>query len=111
MFVKHSETGYRPAVEGIDLKTLVYGEKTLMAKFLLKKGSTLPRHSHPHEQTGYLVKGRLRLMVGSEQWEVQAGDSWCIDGGVEHGAEVVEDAEAIEVFSPLREDYLPQAGD
>ena len=55
MFQKHSDDGYAPAIPGIEQKTLVYGDKTLMAEFVLKKGSTLPRHMHPHEQTGYLV--------------------------------------------------------
>ena len=79
-----------------------------MTEFLLKKGSTLPQHAHPHEQTGYLVTGRIHLSIGSEQYDVQAGDSWCIPGEVEHGAEIIEDSIAIEVFSPVREDYLPQ---
>ncbi|MDB4444186.1 cupin domain-containing protein [bacterium] len=108
MFQKHSENGYTLATQGIELKTLVYGERTLMTKFLLKKGSQLPRHSHPHEQTGYLVKGRIRLSIGMDENDVAPGDSWSIPAGVEHGAEVVEDAVAIEVFSPVREDYLPK---
>jgi hypothetical protein len=78
-----------------------------MAEFLLKKGSRLPQHSHPHEQTGYLVKGRIRLFIGSTKNDVVPGDSWCIPSGVEHGAEILEDSVAIEVFSPVREDYLP----
>jgi len=108
MFQKHSLSGYTLPIPGIEQKTLVYGEKTLMTEFLLQKGSILPRHAHPHEQTGYLVKGRIRLSIGSEQYDVQAGDSWCIPGEVEHGAEIIEDAVAIEVFSPVREDYLPK---
>ena len=108
MFERHSESGYHLAFMGIEQKTLVYGEKTLMTEFLLKKGSDLPRHSHPHEQTGYLVKGKIRLSIGAEEFEAQPGDSWCIPGGVEHGAEVIEDSVAIEVFSPVREDYLPK---
>jgi len=108
MFQKQSKNGYIPAIEGIEQKTLVYGEKTLMSEFLLKKGSLLPKHSHPHEQTGYLVNGRIRLSVGSEEYDVTPGDSWCIPSGVEHGAEIIEDSVAIEVFSPVREDYLPR---
>jgi quercetin dioxygenase-like cupin family protein len=109
MFQKHSENGYTSAVPGITQKTLTYGEKTLMAEFLLNKDSQLPRHSHPHEQTGYLVKGRIRLSISSETYDVMPGDSWCIPGGIEHGAEILEDAVAVEVFSPVREDYLPKA--
>jgi len=108
VFCKRSDTGYRPALNGIERKTLVYGEGTLMTEFLLSKGAVLPRHAHPHEQTGYLVRGRLRLSIDTEQYEATAGDSWCIAGGVEHGADILEDSVAIEVFSPVREDYLPE---
>jgi quercetin dioxygenase-like cupin family protein len=107
MFQKHSGGGYTLAIPGIERKTLVFGERTLMTEFLLKKGNQLPQHSHPHEQTGYLVKGRIRLSIGSEENDVKPGDSWCIPSGVEHGAEILEDSVAIEVFSPVREDYLP----
>lgn len=106
MFSKHNSTGYLPVLPGIARKTLVHGEQTLMTEFRLEKGSQLPRHSHSHEQTGYLVAGRIRLTIGGEQCELAPGDSWCIPGGVEHGAEVLEDAVAIEVFAPVREDYL-----
>lgn len=106
MFAKQSESGYRPVMEGIELKRRVYGEKTLMAEFRLGKGSTLPRHAHPHEQTGYLLKGHIRLSIGAEECEAKSGDAWCIPGGVEHGAEILEESLAVEVFSPVREDYL-----
>lgn len=108
MFHKHNNDGYAPAIPGIEMKTLVHGEKTLMTEFVLQKGSLLPRHSHPHEQTGYLVKGRILLSIGPETIEVTPGDSWCIPGNAEHGAEILENSVAIEVFSPVREDYLPK---
>lgn len=108
MFQKHSEDGYTPVIPGIEQKTLVYGEKTLLAEFTLKGGSRLPQHSHPHEQTGYLVKGRMRLSIGGMEYEVMPGDSWCIPSGVEHGAQSIEDSVAVEAFSPVRTDYLPK---
>jgi quercetin dioxygenase-like cupin family protein len=98
MFEKRSDSGYSAALAGICRKTLAYGEKTLMTEFKLQKGAALPRHSHPHEQTGYLVRGRIRLIIGNEKHEAHAGDSWCIPGGVEHGADILEDSVAIEVF-------------
>ena len=107
MFLQHSDKGYRQALEGIEQKTLVYGDKTLMVEFRLQKGAILPLHSHPHEQTGYLVTGQIRLTMGTEAIEVQPGDSWCIPGDILHRAEIIEDSIAIEVFSPVREDYLP----
>jgi quercetin dioxygenase-like cupin family protein len=107
MFCKRSNNGYKQVLGGIKLKTLVYGEKTLLAKFRLEKGSQLPRHAHPNEQTGYLVSGRIRLSIGEESFEAEPGDSWCIPGNVEHQAETLENSVAVEVFSPVREDYLP----
>lgn len=98
------------AVEGIEQKTLVYGEKTLMVEFHLHKDALLPRHAHPHEQSGYLVSGRIRLTIGEEVYSVGPGDSWCIAGGVKHGAEILEDSVAIEVFAPVRKEYLPEPG-
>lgn len=89
------------------MKTLCYGVRTLMTEFVLEQGSVLPLHSHPHEQTGYLVKGHIRLRIGEQEHDVRAGDSWCIPGGVSHGAQILEDSIAVEVFSPVREDYLP----
>ncbi len=106
MFYKKDEKGYRKAIEGIHLKTLVHGEKTLLCEFKLKKGRVLPSHRHHHEQTGYLIAGRMTLMVGDERLEAEPGDSWCIPGNVEHSAEILEDSVAIEVFSPVREDYI-----
>jgi quercetin dioxygenase-like cupin family protein len=109
MFEKRSDSDYRPALDGIERKTLVHGDRTLMTEFLLCKGAVLPRHAHPHEQTGYLVRGRIRVSIGTDEYEASVGDSWCIPGGVEHGADILEDSVAIEVFSPVREDYLPRA--
>jgi unsaturated pyranuronate lyase len=83
------------------------GHNTLMTQFVLRKGAVLPRHSHPHEQTGYLVRGRIRLSVGADEYEAEPGDSWSIPGGVEHGATALEDSVTIEVFAPVRQDYLP----
>jgi quercetin dioxygenase-like cupin family protein len=42
-----------------------------MTEFRLRKGAVLPRHSHPHEQTGYLVKGGIRLFIGTEGHEAE----------------------------------------
>ena len=109
MFYKHDPSGYHQAVAGVRMKTLVYGENTLFTEFILHAGHTLPRYAHEQEQTGYLVSGSIRLSIGDAAFEVSPGDSWCIPGGVEHGAEILADSVAVEVFSPVRKDYLPAA--
>lgn len=107
MFYKANPDGYKSVLPGINLKTLVFGEKTLFSEFRMQAGSTLPSHSHMYEQTGYLVSGKIRLTIGDEVFTVEPGDSWCIQSNVSHSAEILADSVAIEVFSPVREDYLP----
>jgi quercetin dioxygenase-like cupin family protein len=106
MFKKQDASGYVKALDKITRKTLVHGAKTLMTEFRLERGALLPKHKHLHEQTGYLVSGRIDLSIGDETYAVSAGDSWCIPGDVEHSAIAREDSVAIEVFCPVREDYL-----
>jgi quercetin dioxygenase-like cupin family protein len=100
-------TGYVPALAGIARKTMGVGAHTLLAEFKLAKSAVIPAHSHPQEQTGYLVSGHLRFMIAGVEHVVHAGDSWTIPGGVEHGVTVLEDSVAVEVFSPVRDDYRP----
>jgi quercetin dioxygenase-like cupin family protein len=107
MFSVHEDNGYHDVIEGIRMKTLVYGDKTLMVEFRLAKGADLPAHQHPHEQTGYLVSGRIDLTIGGVVHAVRPGDSWCIPGDAPHSAVAHADSVALEVFSPVREDYLP----
>ena len=107
MFNQHNKIGYTESLLGITQKTLVFGDKTLMVEFILTKGSTLPLHAHPYEQTGYLVKGHIRLMIGGDEFDARDGDAWNIPMNVEHGAQIEEDSIAIEVFHPARKDYLP----
>jgi quercetin dioxygenase-like cupin family protein len=106
MIGKHADGNYVGVIEGIRMKTLVWGKNSLMSEFLLDAGSVLPEHNHPHEQTGYLVFGRMEIRVGGVVYELTTGDSWCIPGGVPHGARIIDDSIALEVFSPLRDEYI-----
>ena len=108
-FARHSDSGYKPVLPGISQKTLIYGDKTLMAEFLLQAGSQLPEHAHPYEQTGYLVRGHIQFKIGATVQDVRPGDSWCIPVNVPHGAQIVADSTAIEVFAPRRDDYIPES--
>lgn len=104
---KATHEGYIKVTDGVERKTLVFGKNTLLAEFRLEKGKMLPIHNHPYEQTGYLVSGHLVLIIDRQKHDMTPGSSWSIPGGIEHGAEIVENSVAVEVFSPIREDYLP----
>jgi len=79
----------------------------LMAQFRFWEGAAVPPHSHPHEQIGLLLKGRQRLTIGERTIEIEAGSTYVIPGGMLHSAVALAESEAIDVFSPPREDYFP----
>lgn len=106
MFYKKDSTGYKTLLDGIHFKTLVYGSSTSLHEFKLDKGSTIPMHSHPNEQTGYLVSGKMNFILKDKTIPVKSGDSWNIAGGEEHGVDVINDCVVIEIFSPVRGEYL-----
>ena len=106
MFGKKTSLGYTEVIPGIKVKTICYGKDTLMTEFVLEKNAQLTEHQHEHEQTGYLVSGKIRLFIGEDSKELHPGDSWNIASNIKHKADIIEDSVAIEVFSPCREDYL-----
>ncbi len=106
MFGKKSPDNYKEPAEGIKLKTVTHGEKTSMVEFHLSAGATLTEHAHPHEQTGYLISGKLILTVDGTPYPAEPGDSWTVAGDVPHSAEILEDSVVVEIFSPVREDLL-----
>mgnify|MGYP005849377367 CR=1 FL=1 len=106
MIIKGETKQFVKMIEGAQRKTLAVGEKGLLGEFHLAKGALLPVHSHPHEQIGYLISGEMVFTIQGREYPVKPGDSWAIPGGVEHSAKVTQDTVAIEVFVPVRQDYL-----
>lgn len=106
MFKKESSEGYCSPVDKVHRKTLVYGDKTLMVEIRLEPGGELPLHTHIHEQTGYLVKGKIELTIDDQIFTAKQGDSWCIKGGEEHSLKTLEKSVVVEIFSPVRDEYI-----
>ena len=105
--IYHKSTGeYKEMMPGIQRKDLVHGPKSQLCEFLLAKGSVIPEHRHPHEQTGILHEGMLRLIIDGEAHDFGPGEAWSIPGDTPHAAEALEASVVWEVFSPPREDYL-----
>jgi quercetin dioxygenase-like cupin family protein len=108
MFVKKNHYNWRPLIEGVEMRPLAFEQKTNLCEFKLKKNYRLPAHSHPYEQTGTLLSGKLNFRIDNDWFLAEPGDSWSIPENVEHEVEVIEDSVVIEVFSPVRPDYLPE---
>jgi quercetin dioxygenase-like cupin family protein len=106
MYYQPDPSNFKQILPGILMKPLTFGDNSLICEFQLKQGSIIPAHQHPQEQTGYLISGRLRFSCTEGEFIAGPGSSWNFKGGMIHKAEVLEDTVAIEIFSPVRQDYL-----
>jgi quercetin dioxygenase-like cupin family protein len=93
---------------GMIRQVMAHNEKIMLVRHFFEADWVGARHSHPHDQLVYVVKGALRLDVGGHIFDVHAGDSFVVDGGVEHQASALAASEVLDVFTPIREDYRPQ---
>ncbi len=97
----------KEVLPGARMRVLCGRSGRIMAvRYSFKAGTVLPRHSHPHEQVGFLVSGGGQFTLGGERRTVREGDGWQIPGGVEHGVTFTEDSVVVETFNPPREDFL-----
>ena len=81
-------------------------ERVTIARFNLSAGAVVPAHAHENEQVSYVVRGALRFFVDGQETVVRTGEALQIPSRAEHRVEVIEDTEVIDVFSPVREDWL-----
>jgi quercetin dioxygenase-like cupin family protein len=83
----------------------IAGNKLMLSVVRLEPGSIVQDHSHPHEQMGYLIEGRLEFTIGGLTRVLGPGDMWRIPGGVVHRVKALDQSVAIDIFHPVRDDY------
>lgn len=83
-----------------------YGKNLMLSRVEFDEGAVVPMHSHPHEQGGVMLEGKMKFTIDGETRIVHPGESFIIPGGVPHRAEAVDGpCVAMDIFSPVREDY------
>ncbi|MHA1342988.1 MAG: cupin domain-containing protein [Promethearchaeota archaeon] len=92
-------------LKGVYRKTLTYNKKVMLCHFILEKNAEIPLHNHEAHQIGYIISGKIKFFTNDREFIAKEGDSYVFDSWEKHGAEILETAEIIEVFSPFREDY------
>ena len=106
MFRANTEANAVEQFPGVVRRTLNSGDLTTLIEVTLDEGAIVPDHTHPHEQIGYVATGRVRFEIDGEERELRAGDSYLIPSGVSHEVTALEPSVCIDVFSPVREEYL-----
>jgi quercetin dioxygenase-like cupin family protein len=85
---------------------LVSGEREMLAQIYMKRGALVPMHTHESEQMTYILQGALRFLVSGEEIIVREGEVLHIPAWAPHQAEALEDTFELDVFSPIRRDWL-----
>ncbi len=85
---------------------IVAGEREMLAQIYLKRGALVPMHSHESEQMTYILQGALKVVVGGEVVTVREGEVLHVPSWISHQAEALEDTFELDIFSPVRQDWL-----
>jgi len=105
-FTSAKELRGKEIAKGVMMKPLP-GKNVMLSYVELTEGSEVPTHSHPHEQGGMVIEGEFEMWIGDERKVMRPGDMYMIAGGVPHGGRPVGGrAIVLDVFHPLRDDYL-----
>ena len=104
-------------IDGADIKAedlggrvtrsvLAYGDGLMLCRLHFEKGSIGAIHSHPHTQITYVLSGIFEFTVDGKKHTVKSGDSIYDRPDVEHGCVCIESGDILDIFSPMREEFV-----
>jgi quercetin dioxygenase-like cupin family protein len=92
-------------------RRVVTGEREMVAQISMKKGCYVPSHQHESEQMTYVLRGALKFCIGGKDITVREDELLHIPSGVPHDALALEDTFELDVFSPVRQDWIDHTDD
>ena len=107
-FFKEQEQEWETVEKGISRQITGYDASIMMVKVAFEKGAIGALHTHPHTQTTYVASGRFEVTISGQNQTLHAGDSFYAPSDAEHGVVCLEAGMLIDVFSPMREDFIDQ---
>jgi quercetin dioxygenase-like cupin family protein len=93
---------------GLQRQLFGFDDKLMMLKIKFVKGAVGAMHRHPHSQATYIESGVFDMTIDNITKRLYAGDGYFVPTGLEHGIVCIEAGMLVDVFSPLREDFLPK---
>jgi quercetin dioxygenase-like cupin family protein len=87
-------------------RKVIHGASMTVARLAMQKGAKVPEHSHVNEQVTMVELGAVKFFIDGKELVVRAGEALVIPPHMPHGVEVLEDSVAVDVFSPVREDWI-----
>lgn len=105
-WVFHSEVTGQPVAEGVTRHLLAYCKELMCVENHFEKGAIGALHQHPHTQITYVVKGAFEFTIDGVTKTVRPGDSMYKTGNTPHGCLCIEDGILLDIFTPMREDFI-----
>jgi len=84
----------------------ITADRVTIARFELKQGGIVPRHAHENEQVSLVLSGALLFKIDGREITVRGGEAMQIPGNIAHEVEVLEDTLVMDVFCPIRQDWI-----
>ena len=106
VFIENRDVRWEPTAPGMRRKIMAWDEKVMMVKVEFEKGAVGTLHQHPHTQISYVERGIFEVEIDGVTRKLATGDAFYIPSNVVHGAVCVEAGVLIDVFSPMREDFI-----
>ena len=87
-------------------RQFITADRVTVARFELKQGGVVPEHAHENEQVSFVISGALTFTIGGRDIIVRAGELLQIPSHAPHAVAVLEDTLVVDVFSPVRQDWI-----
>lgn len=106
VFIKDQDIAWEAVDPKIRRKIMAYSPELMMVKVAFDKGGVGTLHHHYHTQMSYVESGAFEITIAGETQVLRQGDVYHIPPNVEHGAVCLEDGVLVDVFTPMREDFI-----
>jgi quercetin dioxygenase-like cupin family protein len=107
LFSKDAAMEWEIVGEGVKRKIMAYDDRIMLVKVSFDKGSVGAQHYHPHAQVTHVESGTFEVEISGTKQVLHTGDAFIIPGNAVHGVVCLEAGVLIDVFTPIREDFLP----
>jgi quercetin dioxygenase-like cupin family protein len=107
-FIKNDGIEWEAVAEKMKRKIMAYDKSLMMVKVEFETGGIGTVHQHPHVQISHVERGVFEVEIGGEKSILKAGDAFYVPSNVLHGAVCLESGVLIDVFSPMRDDFIKQ---
>ena len=105
-FVEDGSMDWEVVAPGMKRKIMSYDGRVMLVKVAFEKGAVGILHQHHHSQIAYVAGGKFEVEIDSKKQILQQGDVFYITPHLIHGCVCLEKGMLIDVFSPMREDFL-----